>query len=229
MKEYVMTSLILLTHVTKEYLMGRTVVHALRGVDMNLEAGRYYSIVGPSGSGKSTLLHILGCMDLPSQGEVYFKQRKVNGWKERELTAIRAQEIGFVFQAFHLNPILTVQENVAIAMQFLGISKSEANCRAREWLERVGLSHRLRHYPAELSGGERQRVAIARAVAKKPALILADEPTGNLDTKTGQEIMGLLRAINREAGATIVQVTHDRELAALSDVVISLRDGIVAS
>ncbi len=224
-----MTSLILLTNVTKEYQMGRTIVHALRGVDMDLEAGRYYSIVGPSGSGKSTLLHILGCMDLPSRGEVYFRERKINGLKERDLTAIRAQEIGFVFQAFHLNPILTVQENVAIAMQFLGVSKPEANRRAREWLERVSLAHRLRHYPAELSGGERQRVAIARAVAKNPALILADEPTGNLDSKTGQEIIGLLQTINREAGTTVVQVTHDREIAAMSDTLISLRDGVVVN
>ena len=222
-----MNSLIQLKNVTKEYPMGKVTVQALRGVDLSLERGRYYSIVGPSGSGKSTLLHILGCMDLPTGGEVWVNGRQVNGMSEAALTAIRAQEIGFVFQSFHLSPILTVLENVAIALRFLGANKAEAESRARDWLKRVGLGHRLGHYPAELSGGERQRAAVARAVVKNPGLILADEPTGNLDSRTGREIIELMRAINREARTTIVQVTHDREIASLSDEIITLRDGEV--
>jgi putative ABC transport system ATP-binding protein len=224
-----MNSLIVLNNVKKEYQMGHTTVQALRGVNLSLQKGKYYSIVGPSGSGKSTLLHILGCMDVPSSGEVQINGRQIGGLSERELTSVRARDIGFVFQAFHLNPILTVHENVAIALQFLGVRKNEANRRAAEWLERVGLGPRLGHYPSELSGGERQRVAIARAIVKNPALILADEPTGNLDSKTGCEIVELLREINCQSGTTIIQVTHDREIAGMSDEIVSLRDGIVVS
>jgi len=224
-----MNSLIVLDEVKKEYPMGRTTVQALRGVNLTLQKGKFYSIVGPSGSGKSTLLHILGCMDVPSSGEVWLNGQQLGALSEREMTAVRAREIGFIFQAFHLNPILTAQENVAITLQFLGASKREAGLRARKWLDRIGLGHRLDHYPAELSGGERQRVAIARAIAKDPTLILADEPTGNLDSKTGREIVELLREINHQAGRTIVQVTHDRELASLSDETIVLRDGQVAA
>jgi len=223
-----MNSLIVLNNVKKEYQMGHTTVHALRGVNLTLEKGGYYSIVGPSGSGKSTLLHILGCMDIPSHGEVWINGQKVHGLKERDMTRVRARDIGFVFQAFHLNPILTVRENVAIALQFLGAGKQEANSRAKDWLERVGLGFRLDHYPSELSGGERQRVAIARAIVKKPMLILADEPTGNLDSQTSREIINLLHDLNQEAQITIVQVTHDLEIAALSDARIALRDGIVS-
>ncbi len=224
-----MNTLIVLDNVKKEYPMGRTTVQALRGVNLSLQKGKYYSIVGPSGSGKSTLLHILGCMDIPSSGEVRINDRQVAGLSERELTAVRAREIGFVFQSFHLNPILTVHENVAIALRFLGVGKQEANHRASDWLERVGLGARLNHYPSELSGGERQRVAIARAIVKNPALILADEPTGNLDSKTGGEIVALLREINHEAGTTIIQVTHDREIAGRSDEIVALRDGVVVN
>jgi len=222
-----MNPLIVLNDVKKEYPMGRTIVHALRGVSLALEKGRYYSIVGPSGSGKSTLLHILGCMDIPSHGEVWINGQKTHGLNERDRTRMRARDIGFVFQAFHLNPILTVRENVAIALQFLGVGKQEANRRATDWLERVGLGPRLDHYPSELSGGERQRVAIARAVVKQPTLVLADEPTGNLDSITGGGIIALLREVNRLAGTTIIQVTHDREIAARSDAIICLRDGVV--
>jgi putative ABC transport system ATP-binding protein len=222
-----MNTIIQLKNVKKEYPMGKTIVQALRGVDLALDQGKYYSIVGPSGSGKSTLLHILGCMDAPTHGEVWVSGQPVHGLDERRRTAMRARHIGFVFQSFHLNPILTVRENVAIALQFLGVGKAEARKRAEAWLDRVGLAGRLDHYPSELSGGERQRVAIARALVKDPELILADEPTGNLDSQTGAGIVALLRGINRERGTTIIQVTHDREIAAMSDEIILFRDGRV--
>jgi putative ABC transport system ATP-binding protein len=222
-----MKPIIQLNEVTKEYKLGKTTVQALRGVSLTLAQGKTYAIVGPSGSGKSTLLHILGCMDTPSRGEVWINDQPVHGLSERARTALRAHHIGFVFQTFHLNPILTVCENVSIALQFLGVRESEAKRRSEAWLARVGLEHRLRHYPSELSGGERQRVAIARALVKDPALILADEPTGNLDSQTGHEIIALLDEINRERLATIVLVTHDREMAGRSDEIIAFRDGAV--
>lgn len=222
-----MNPIVRLNNVTKEYALGKTTVQALRGVNLALAQGKTYAIVGPSGSGKSTLLHILGCMDTPSQGEVWVSGQPVHRLSERARTALRARQIGFVFQAFHLNPILTVSENVSIALQFLGVRKSEAKRRGEAWLEHVGLGHRLRHYPCELSGGERQRVAIARALVKEPALILADEPTGNLDSKTGHEIIMLLSKVNQERGATVVLVTHDREIAGMSDQVVAFRDGRV--
>lgn len=207
--------------------MGKVTVRALRGVNLSLKKGKYYSIVGPSGSGKSTLLHILGCMDIPTAGEVWINGQQVTHLPEHKRTSVRAREIGFVFQAFHLNPILTVHENVAIPLRFLGVGKRQSEHRAGDWLERVGLAQRLAHYPSELSGGERQRVAIARALVKDPGLVLADEPTGNLDSQTGAEIIALMRQINQQAGTTIVQVTHDAEIAALSDTVIAFRDGQV--
>jgi putative ABC transport system ATP-binding protein len=222
-----MNSIIALQNVTKEYQLGQTTVAALRGVTLSLEQSQYYSIIGPSGSGKSSLLHIIGCMDLPTSGEIRLNGSSLNGLKEKDLTRIRAKEIGFIFQAFHLNPILTVRENVAIALRFLGVDKRTALEKAEQWLQKVGLGHRLNHYPSELSGGERQRVAIARAIVKKPALILADEPTGNLDTKTGREIIELLQQINREQNTTVVQVTHDMDIAQVSDTIFTLRDGTI--
>jgi len=223
-----MTSLISLRNIKKEYQLGQTTVRALRGVDLEIERGVYYSIIGPSGSGKSTLLHILGCMDVPTSGEANLNGQALNSINERALTKIRAKEIGFIFQAFHLNPILTVRENAAIALRFLGIPKAEANHQAEACLLRVGMAHRLDHYPSELSGGERQRVAIARALVKNPSLILADEPTGNLDTKMGMEIIELIRQINHQEGTTIIQVTHDPEVAAIGDVIIKMRDGRIS-
>jgi putative ABC transport system ATP-binding protein len=207
--------------------MGHVTVEALQNVSLELQRGGHYSIIGPSGSGKSSLLHIIGCMDVPTSGEVRVNGKSVSGLGEKELTKIRAQEIGFIFQAFHLNPILTAQENVAIALRFLGVRKRDAMERAARWLEKVGLADRARHYPAELSGGERQRVAIARAIVKKPALILADEPTGNLDTKRGMEIIELMRQISQEENTTVVQVTHNMEVARVSDVIFTLRDGTI--
>jgi len=222
-----MNTIIALKNVTKTYKLGKTTVEALRGVNLELERGGTYAIVGPSGSGKSTLLHIAGCMDTPSSGEVWVNGRDVSRLSEKALTQVRAHDIGFVFQAFHLNPILTARENVAIALQFLGTGKKAALARADEWLARVGLAERARHYPAELSGGERQRVAIARALVKRPALLLADEPTGNLDTERGKEIVGLLREISQQQNTTIVLVTHNAEVAEMSDYVLGLRDGKV--
>ena len=224
-----MANIISIRDIKKEYKLGETIVHALRGVNLEIEQGKYYSLIGPSGSGKSTLLHILGCMDVPTSGEIQLNGQRLGEIKERELTQIRAKVIGFIFQAFHLNSILTVRENVAIALHFLGISKAEANRKAESCLQRVGMGHRLSHYPSELSGGERQRVAIARALVKNPKLILADEPTGNLDTKIGMEIIALIRKINREEGTTIIQVTHDPDVAGVADEIIKLRDGQIGN
>jgi putative ABC transport system ATP-binding protein len=189
----------------------------------------FYAIIGPSGSGKSSLLHIIGCMDVPTSGEMVVNGKQLAGLRERQLAQVRAKEIGFIFQAFHLNPILTALENVAIALRFLGEKKRLAEEKASHWLARVGLGDRLHHYPAELSDGERQRVAIARAVVKTPVLILADEPTGNLDTLAGKEIIALLRHVNQQEGATVIMVTHDMEAAEMSDAIITLRDGAVVS
>ncbi len=222
-----MNTIIRLKNVTKTYQMGASTVEALRDVDLELARGTFYSIVGPSGSGKSSLLHIIGCMDIPTDGELWLGEEYISQLEEKALTKIRAQHIGFIFQAFHLNPILTARENVAIALRFLGSRKAEALRRASDWLERVGLGHRLHHYPAELSGGERQRVAIARALVKAPQLVLADEPTGNLDSQRGHEIIDLLRQINQREHTTIIQVTHDPEVAKMSDCIITLRDGQV--
>jgi putative ABC transport system ATP-binding protein len=222
-----MNAFISLRGIRKEYRLGKTSVIALDGVDLDLEAGRFYSIVGPSGSGKSSLLHILGGMDSPSGGEMVFKDRRVDRYGEAERTRLRAEEIGFVFQFFHLNPILTALENVAIAIRFLGTEKRTAIRKASEYLEKVGMTHRKNHFPAELSGGERQRVALARAMVKQPSLLLADEPTGNLDSQKGMEIMRLLQQACRDGGTTVVQVTHNREMAEQSDQIIALRDGRV--
>jgi ABC-type lipoprotein export system ATPase subunit len=220
-----MTTLISLRRIRKEYPLGRITVTALDGINLDLQGGRFYSIVGPSGSGKSSLLHILGCMDAPSGGEMLYKGRRVDRFGESERTRLRAREIGFVFQFFHLNPILTALENVAIAMRFLGTDKRTATRKAAEYLDKVGMGNRTTHFPSELSGGERQRVALARAMVKRPSLLLADEPTGNLDSQKGAEIMGLLRQACAEEGATVIQVTHNRDMAALSDEIIALRDG----
>jgi putative ABC transport system ATP-binding protein len=220
-----MNAIVTLRGVCKRYGTGRSAVEALRGVDLELEEGRYYSIVGPSGSGKSTLLHIIGCMDTPTQGDVSIRGRDTRGLTDGELTAVRAREIGFVFQSFHLNPILTARENVAIALRFVGVPRRAALRKADRWLGRVGLGHRVGHYPAQLSGGERQRVGIARALVKAPSLVLADEPTGNLDSRTGAETIQLLRQISQDERSTVVQVTHDPEVARIGDSVITLRDG----
>ncbi len=222
-----MNSIISIKNVKKQYYLGKTIVEALRGINLEIEAEFYCSIIGPSGSGKSSLLNIIGCIDVPLEGEVIFEGRNLAGLSEKELTRIRAEKIGFIFQNFNLNPILTAVENVAIPMRLIGERKKTSLQKASEVLGQVRLSHRMNHYPNELSGGERQRVAIARAIVKKPSLILADEPTGNLDTKTGLGIIRLLREINEKEDTTVIQVTHDLEIANLSDKIFRLRDGVI--
>ncbi len=211
----------------KIYTLGRDVqVPALRGVSFRIYPGEAVAIMGPSGSGKSTLMHILGCLDKPTSGEYYLDGQKVSEMNDDQLAYVRNRKIGFVFQAFNLLPRLTALENVALPLRYAGQWRG-IHRRAREMLERVGLGERLHHRPNELSGGQQQRVAIARALVNNPAIILADEPTGNLDTKTGQEILDLLLQLNREQGVTLVVVTHDPEVAQRMSRILLLRDGLL--
>ena len=198
----------------------------LKGIDLFIEEGEFVAIMGPSGSGKSTLLHILGCLDRPSEGLYKLDGVEVQGLSDEELAKIRRHKVGFVFQNFYLLPRQSALENVELPMVYAEVPPKERRRRARELLERVGLGDRLHHKPSELSGGERQRVAIARALANGPKLLLADEPTGNLDTKTGREILKLFKELWRE-GATIILVTHDPEVAAEAERLVRIRDGVL--
>jgi len=209
-----------LKKVSKKYVLGKS-FYALKDVDLVVEKGEFLSILGPSGSGKSTLLHIMGLLDTPSSGRVLFRGRDVSKMSEDERAEIRNKEIGFVFQFFYLSPFLTAKENVMLPMMFAGEVDEE---RAEELLRKVGLGNKMNNRPHQLSGGERQRVAIARALANNPALILADEPTGNLDSKTGKGILKLFKEIWRE-GNTIVFVTHDKELSKAAERKVHLLDG----
>lgn len=217
------TPAVRLAGVSKSYRKGGDVVYALRDVSLEIGARGMVAVVGPSGSGKSTLLHLVGGMDEPTQGDVVVAGQAVNRLSQQELTRFRRQTVGFVFQGFNLIPNLTALENVALPMEFNGVSKTERLTRAQALLQRFNLGQRLGHRPKELSGGEMQRVAIARAVANEPRLVLADEPTGNLDTRSGQIVYELLREIARER--TVIVVTHSEELAGLADRVIHIRDG----
>jgi putative ABC transport system ATP-binding protein len=212
---------------TRRYKMGDTFVEALRGVDLEIARGEFVALVGPSGSGKSTVLNLIGGLDRPSAGEIWIDGKELSARDEKTLTRHRRQHVGFVFQSFNLLPRLTAEENVALPLMFGGVAEKERRARARELLERVGLAERLTHRPTQLSGGEQQRVAIARALVGRPALLLADEPTGNLDTTTGVEIMRLLKELNQGYGLTLIVVTHDPEVAAFADRVVRLRDGRV--
>jgi putative ABC transport system ATP-binding protein len=212
---------------TRRYKMGDAFVDALRGVDLTISRNEFVALVGPSGSGKSTVLNLIGGLDRPTSGQVWINGTELSASDERNLTRHRRQQVGFVFQSFNLLPRLTAEENVALPLMFSGVLEKERRARARALLERVGLGPRLAHRPTQLSGGEQQRVAIARALVGQPALLLADEPTGNLDTAIGAEIMSLLKKLNQAEGLTLLVVTHDPEVAAFADRIVKLRDGQV--
>ena len=220
-----MTELIEFRDVWKIYKMGKVDVPALRGISFKINKGELVGIVGPSGSGKSTCMHLIGSLDIPTKGKVLIKGKDITKFSESELATLRGKEIGFVFQTFNLIPSLTALENVELPMVFQNIKENERRKRATELLKKVGLSHRINHLPAEMSGGERQRVAIARALANNPDIILADEPTGNLDSKTGKEIMDLLINLNKEHRKTVIIVTHDLNIAKGLKRLIHLKDG----
>ena len=209
----------------KRYRRGDTEVTALDGLDLTLDAGAFVAVVGPSGCGKSTLLHLCGAMDRPTAGEVRLDGRSLPNLDDDELARLRRTRIGFVFQFFNLLPTLTVAENVALPLLLAGGDTAGSMARAGEWAERVGISHRLDHAPSQLSGGEAQRAAIARAVVHEPALLIADEPTGNLDSENGARILELLQEVNRRSGAALLLATHDPAVAAAADRTVEMRDG----
>jgi len=214
-------------NLTRRYEMGDALVDALQGVDLTIARGEFVALVGPSGSGKSTVLNLIGGLDRPTSGQVWINGTELSASDERTLTRHRREHVGFVFQSFNLLPRLSAEENVALPLMFSGMPEKERRARARAMLDGVSLKHRLDHRPTQLSGGEQQRVAIARALICQPALLLADEPTGNLDTGTGAEIMALLKTLNQEQDLTLLVVTHDAEVAAFADRVVKLRDGQV--
>jgi putative ABC transport system ATP-binding protein len=215
-------------NVYKSYRLGDTFVHALRGVSFSIEVGEFVSIMGPSGSGKSTLMNIVGCLDTPSKGTYLLNDKNVGNLDEEQLAGIRNREIGFVFQKFHLLPRSSALENVALPLKYASVKQSERLIRAEEVLDKVGLSHRLTHKPTELSGGEQQRVAIARALVNSPSILFADEPTGNLDSKTGHQVLEIFKDLNKR-GQTIVVITHEREIAEQSQRIITIKDGEIGS
>jgi putative ABC transport system ATP-binding protein len=208
----------------KTYVMGSEEIHALRGVSMEIERGEYVAIMGPSGSGKSTLMNLIGCLDTPSKGSYLLNSKQVSQMNDNELAQIRNEEIGFVFQTFNLLPRASALQNVELPLVYAGVAAKERHQRAKLALEKVELTTRMAHKPNELSGGQRQRVAIARALVNNPSILLADEPTGNLDSKTGAEIMALFSRLH-QAGNTIVLVTHEADIAAFAHRTIHLRDG----
>jgi len=222
------TPLIHLEAVTKVYPLGKTQVPALRGIDLSIATGEYVAIMGPSGSGKSTLMNILGCLDVPTGGSYRLRGHDVGSLSDNELSRLRNREIGFVFQTFNLLPRASAVQNVALPLVYAGVGSGERTRRAEEALGLVGLAERARHRPSELSGGERQRVAIARALVVAPSLILADEPTGNLDSTTGREIMEALERAGGD-GRTIILVTHEEEIADRARRILRLRDGRLVS
>lgn len=219
-------ALIETTDLWKTYVMGSEEIHALRGVSIQIERGEYVAIMGPSGSGKSTLMNLIGCLDTPSKGSYLLNGKQVSQMNDNELARIRNEEIGFVFQTFNLLPRATALHNVELPLVYAGISAKDRQERARQALEKVDLGTRMTHRPNELSGGQRQRVAIARALVNDPSILLADEPTGNLDSKTGLEIMNVFERLHK-TGNTIVLVTHEADVAAFAYRAIHIRDGMV--
>ncbi len=223
-----MTAVIELKDIMKTYVMGDSVVHALDHVFVQIGSGEFTSIMGPSGSGKSTMMNILGCLDRPTSGKYYLDGKEIAGYDDDELAHTRNAKIGFVFQNFNLLPKLTAQANVALPLIYAGVDEEERMERAKKALEAVGLGERIEHKPTEMSGGQRQRVAIARALINNPAIIMADEPTGNLDTKSSYEIMDIFKAMN-ESGKTVVMVTHEPDIAEQTKRILVMRDGKIVS
>ncbi len=223
-----MESIIKLTNIARRYQIGAEEINALVSVSLEVNKNEYVALMGPSGSGKSTLMNVLGCLDTPSSGEYILNGLSVARMSDNQLAEVRNKEIGFVFQTFNLLPRATALDNVILPLIYAGMSKADREARGREVLTQVGLQDRMHHKPNELSGGQRQRVAIARALVNNPAIILADEPTGNLDTKTSVEIMGLFEEIHRN-GNTIIVVTHEEDIAMHAHRIVRLRDGLVES
>jgi len=220
--------IISISHLKKTYKIGEEVINALKDVSLSINKNEYVALMGPSGSGKSTLMNMLGCLDSPTSGDYILNSLSVAKMTDNQLAEVRNKEIGFVFQTFNLLPRATTLENVALPLVYAGFSKEDRDKRAKEVLEQVGLGNRMSHKPNELSGGQRQRVAIARALVNKPAIILADEPTGNLDSKTSVEIMGLFEEIQKN-GNTIILVTHEEDIALHAHRIVRLKDGLVES
>ncbi len=223
-----MKELIKLKSIKRDFALGAETIRVLKGIDLTINQGEYVALMGPSGSGKSTLMNLLGCLDTPTSGSYILNGQDVSKMRDDELAEIRNKEIGFVFQTFNLLPRTTALDNVALPMIYAGYGKAERSARAKEVLEQVNLGDRMDHQPNQLSGGQRQRVAIARALVNKPSIILADEPTGNLDSKTSVEIMKLFDDIHQN-GNTVILVTHEEDIAAYAHRVIRLRDGIIES
>jgi putative ABC transport system ATP-binding protein len=223
-----MSLVIKIRNITRDFPLGSEIVKVLKGIDLDIERGEYVALMGPSGSGKSTLMNLLGCLDTPTSGSYELNGSDVSNMTDDELAEIRNKEIGFVFQTFNLLPRTTALENVALPMIYAGASKSERTERAKQVLTDVGLADRMDHKPNQLSGGQRQRVAVGRALVNHPSIILADEPTGNLDSKTSEEIMNLFNDIHK-AGNTVIVVTHEEDIAERAHRIIRLRDGIVES
>ena len=218
-------NIVRVTNVTKTFQLGKIAVHALKGVDLEIPTGQYVSIMGPSGSGKSTLFNMIGGLDKPTTGKVYIDEVDVSQLDAYELAWLRCRKIGYIFQTFNIIQVMTALENVTLPMTFAGMRNDEAIDKAMGLLDLVGLGDRFQHKPFELSGGQQQRVAIARALANDPAIILADEPTGNLDLKTGEEIINLLQSLSHERDVTVISATHDIKMLNVSDLVVWIRDG----
>lgn len=221
-----MEPLITLNDIGRKYVIGAEIIHAIKSVSLTINKGEFVALMGPSGSGKSTLMNILGCLDTPTKGEYILNGNNVSHMTDNELAEVRNTEIGFVFQTFNLLPRNTALDNVALPLVYAGISKDKRQARAKTALENVGLGNRIDHKPNELSGGQRQRVAVARALINNPSIILADEPTGNLDTKTSIEIMGLIEDIHAK-GNTIILVTHEEDIALHAHRIVRMRDGLI--